>query len=319
MSFRLFIYYCAICGGWAAFFGWMFGRSTSWLLGAGGYIWHDTLMGFFAGFFIALGLGLVDALWNLSIRQPVQIFMRVAAAIMVGAFGGLLGGTIGGTIFSFVSVENPSLILQAIGGIGFTFGWTLVGFLIGCSIGFFELLTSVVKRKDIRGSIKKLIKAVVGGTVGGILGGILAFLLNSGIKAVLAGQTAQSLWSPTAIGLVILGMCIGLLIGLAQVVLREAWVRVEAGFRPGREKILSKEKSTIGRAEACDIGLFGDPGTEKFHANIVAMGNRYFLEDAGTPGGTFLNGQRIMSRSPLNNGDLIQVGKNSLRFNSRRK
>ena len=27
MSFRLFIYYCALCGGWAAFFGWMLGRA----------------------------------------------------------------------------------------------------------------------------------------------------------------------------------------------------------------------------------------------------------------------------------------------------
>ena len=26
MSFRLFIYYCAICGGWAALVGWALGR-----------------------------------------------------------------------------------------------------------------------------------------------------------------------------------------------------------------------------------------------------------------------------------------------------
>ena len=59
-------------------------------------------------------------------------------------------------------------------------------------------------------------------------------------------------------GFVALGMCIGLLIGLAQVILKEAWVRVEAGFRAGREMILSKPEVTIGRAESCDIGLFGD-------------------------------------------------------------
>ena len=38
--------------------------------------------------------------------------------------------------------------------------------------------------------------------------------------------------SDLAIGLVILGLCIGLLIGLAQVILKEAWVKVEGASGP---------------------------------------------------------------------------------------
>ena len=74
--------------------------------------------------------------------------------------------------------------------------------------------------------------------------------------------------SSLAIGLVILGLCIGLLIGLAQVVLKEAWLKVESGFRAGREVMLSKDETTIGRAESCDIGLFGDNTIERLHARI---------------------------------------------------
>ena len=43
-------------------------------------------------------------------------------------------------------------------------------------------------------------------------------------------------------------------IPLAQVVLKEAWIKVEAGFRPGREIMLSKDETLIGKAEGCDIG-----------------------------------------------------------------
>jgi len=116
-----------------------------------------------------------------------------------------------------------------------------------------------------------------------------------------------------------LGLCIGLLIGLAQIILKEAWIRVESGFRSGRELIVSKDLLTIGRAENCDIGLFGDPGVEKLHAKIVQRGGEYLIEDAGTPGGTFVNDRRIGGATPLRDGDAIRVGKCVLRFGERRK
>ena len=82
-----------------------------------------------------------------------------------------------------------------------------------------------------------------------------------------------------------LGLCIGLLIGVAQVILKEAWVKVEAGFRPGRELIVSKGEIVIGRAESCDIGLFGDNSVERTHARILRKGDRYLLVDSDTAGG----------------------------------
>ena len=109
--------------------------------------------------------------------------------------------------------------------------------------------------------------------MGGILGGILAYAVQ-----VVLGQAGAcsrqgrptALWTPTGWGFVALGMCIGLLIGLAQVILKEAWIKVEVGFRAGREMILTKEKTTIGRAESCDIGLFGDNQIEKLQRQYRA-------------------------------------------------
>jgi hypothetical protein len=305
----MFIYYCALCGGWAAFFGWMFGRVTSFV--SLPLIIDQGLKGMFVGVFIALALSLVDALWNLSLKQFQQVAMRVGVAVLVGFFGGLLGGIIGQALYG--------LFGGFVGFVFLIFGWTLTGFLIGASVGIFEMLMALSTNKDIIGASKKEIKAVIGGTAGGFLGGILALMLKVSWDAIFSGKDSNLLWSPWATGFVALGMCIGLLIGLAQIILKEAWIRVEAGFRPGREKILSKERTTIGRAEACDIGLFGDPNVEKLHAAIVQAGNRYFVEDVGTPGGTFLNEQRVVGRLPLRSGDRIRMGRNVLCFQETQK
>src|SRR5690606_25593969 len=130
----------------------------------------------------------------------------------------------------------------------------------------------------------------------------------------------ENLRSGLTVGFVILGTAIGLFVGLAQVFLKEAWVRVEAGFRPGRELMLSKEETTIGRAESCDIGLFGDSNVEKLHCQIFVKSNRYFLADGNTPAGTMVNDKRV-GKEPvaLRDGDMIQVGRNVLRFGEREK
>jgi pSer/pThr/pTyr-binding forkhead associated (FHA) protein len=112
---------------------------------------------------------------------------------------------------------------------------------------------------------------------------------------------------------------IGLAVSLTQVMLREAWVRVEAGFRPGRQLLLTKPATVIGRAESCDVGLFGDPAVEKVHARITREGERWVVSDAGTPSGTLVNGQRISGPTPLRSGDRIQVGASVLSFDVRAK
>ncbi len=179
------------------------------------------------------------------------------------------------------------------------------------------MITSLLRQADTSGAIRKLVNGLLGGLLGGTLGGALAFLLREVWKKLLHGDDVESLWAPTALGFVALGMCIGLLVALTHVVLKDAWVRVEAGFRAGRELILSKEKTTIGRGEQCDIGLFGDNMVEKVHARIVQAGGRYYVEDASSPSGTFVNDQPAAGRVALRSGDRIRVGRSVLCFRER--
>lgn len=298
MSFRLFIYYCAVIGGWAGFFGWALGR---YLAPAGSDLIEAGLKGLFLGLMVAFGLGLVDSLWNIGLRQVGTLMMRLGVAIGVGSVGGFFGGLLGQ---SLLFINEPTF---------FIIGWTFTGLLVGASIGAFEFVSSMMKKQDEKQALGKLTKCVTGGTIGGALGGIAAWIIRLTFSGVFDDtKTAEWLWGPTAIGFAALGACIGLLVGLAQVILKEAWVKVEAGFRPGREMIIAKEKVTIGRAEGSDIPLFGDSGVEKAHALIVIDGNRYYLVDSDTPGGTFVNDQKINGRVPLRSGDLIKMGNKSL-------
>lgn len=372
MSFRLFIYYCALCGGWAALAGFFFGlvSPTNAIPSAG-------VKGMFLGMSIALALGMVDAVFVLGGRRIGQIIMRVGTAVLLGCVGGMVGGMLGQLLLGWSGAQS------ALAGIFFVFGWTFTGLLVGTAVGAFELLSNVVREKnlnmgirvvlllllilgtalsatlgvlglgfsnsvliilsafflitaivaalilsavlgkdlgkDFRSARAKLVKCLSGGAIGGLLGGVLAFALKIVWAGVFTGKDADTLWSPTATGFVALGMCIGLLVGLAQVILKEAWIKVEAGFRPGRELILGKEITTIGRGEGCDLGLFGDMECEKMHARIVLAGHQYFVEDTGTPGGTYVNDHRVNGRSPLKTGDVIRVGKSLVRFREKRK
>jgi hypothetical protein len=294
MSFRLFIYYCALCGGWAALVAWalvfalgLTGDTVNTYLGS-------TLIAGILGLLVAAGVGALDALLNAG---GTQRLWRVVVCLSIGCLGGVLGGLVA------EGLDQVNHYLRVV-------GWMLVGTVIGSSVGIFDLFRALRSGEQPGMAARKVVNGLVGGALGGLTGGLFFEVLTSQLDLPRSGL---------AIGLVVLGLCIGLMIGLAQVILREVWLRVEAGFRPGRELIVSKGEITLGRAESCDLGLFGDPGIERLHARILHQGRHYLLADAGTPGGTFLNEQRITQPSPLRSGDAIRVGKSVVRFGERRK
>jgi hypothetical protein len=309
MSFRLFIYYCTLVGAWAAFVGWALAR----LIAPQDVVAEATTYGLFLGLTIAFGLSLLDALWNFSVGQFVSIFARVAAAMLVGLIGSAACSGIAGLLFRYLAPR-----LGFFGDVFFILGWIGLGFMVGISVSVFDLFAGLA-RKDVRGPLTKVIKCTAGGVAGGAIGGLIAWLLRFQVGRVLGDASGNSFWTPSAYGFVSLGALIGLLVGLSQVFLMEAWIKIEAGFRPGRDLILSRDRTTIGRAEGCDIALFGDNGVEKEHALIVLDRGGYYLEPLPHTPGTYINELPIATRTRLATGDLIRVGKSLLRFNERRK
>jgi hypothetical protein len=304
MSFRLFIYYCALCGGGGAYLGWALGRVVTAPPGA----IAQGLKGLFLGLCVALALGLLDAAWNLSLSRTLDVFGRVFTAVVVGSMGGLLGGLLGQVLYE----HTPHAGFKVL-------GWALTGLLVGVSLSVFDLMVGVLQGQDPRGALRKVRNGVLGGTAGGLLGGCLDLGLHALFGEVFAEKPVERLWAPSAWGFVALGACIGLLIGLAQVILKEAWLRVEAGFRPGREWLVTKPEIVLGRAEACDIGLFGDAAVALQHARIRRVGEAFVLADLGTATGTYVNDEPLHGPRELRSGDSIRLGRSVVRFGLRRK
>ncbi|GBD35429.1 FHA domain-containing protein FhaB [bacterium HR36] len=304
MSFRLYVYYMALGGAWAALVAW----GVSWIVfgSAGQTDWWKLLLeasgkGSLLGAFLGALLGALDALSSSGGRVSA-IAPRAGVGLLLGGLAGLVGGGIGQAL-AFIT-EYLRIV-----------GWLVAGALIGLAISVWDLVMLLLARQKTQGALRKLRNGALGGVVGGVLGG-LALLIIGQLLTPLLSRT-QTPISPAAIGWTILGALIGLAIGLAQVILRDAWVIVESGFRPGRDILISKPVVTIGRAEGCDIGLYGAKGVEKNHARILMDGAEYFIEDCQTPGGTFVNEKRIAEKQRLQSGDRIRVGECVLLFRAR--
>lgn len=68
----------------------------------------------------------------------------------------------------------------------------------------------------------------------------------------------------------------------------------------------------IGRGSDCDI-QFTARNVSRRHALIRQSGDDWFIQDQGSAGGTFVNGERVQARR-LSSGDQITIGDHTLRF-----
>ena len=76
---------------------------------------------------------------------------------------------------------------------------------------------------------------------------------------------------------------------------------------PNRQFALTNTETVIGRDPQADISLHF-PGISRRHARIAIAGDQVTLEDLGSKNGTWLRGQRIVTRTPLCDGDELTIG-----------
>jgi hypothetical protein len=82
----------------------------------------------------------------------------------------------------------------------------------------------------------------------------------------------------------------------------------------GKRMALGKTGGVIGRSRDCDITL-SDPNVSRHHAQIKADGRGgWTIEDLGSTNGVKVGGRRISGRTPISDGDRIDVGTVDVRF-----
>ena len=82
---------------------------------------------------------------------------------------------------------------------------------------------------------------------------------------------------------------------------------VQQGPRAGQAFDLNRPVVTIGREAGNDIVL-DDPQVSRHHARLTLQGASYMIEDLGSTNGSFINGRRVMTPTPLNPGDKLGLG-----------
>jgi sigma-B regulation protein RsbU (phosphoserine phosphatase) len=82
-------------------------------------------------------------------------------------------------------------------------------------------------------------------------------------------------------------------------------ILIEAAGRQRRVSI-STFPFSLGRSDECDAAI-PDVRVSRVHARIVKVDDAYFIVDAGSRHGTFVNGER-RERAPLSNKDEVRLG-----------
>jgi len=239
---------------------------------------------------------------------------------LIGAAGGILGMTFGNAFYNGMrslaggspygpqlpadvpaearlpSAPGPLSFLLLLIGRGF--GWALIGAFIGLSQG---VATS---------STKKMTNGVVGGFIGGGLGGsvfeILVWMNKGGVANFPPGMIRF-------IGFAITGAAIGLFIGFIEEVAKKAWLVRLVGTNEGKQYVIDRPVTVLGRSELVDLPVFGDPDVAERHATITRQGARLSIEDLGSYSGTRVNDKPV-SKEMLRDRDMIMIGKTRFLF-----
>ena len=175
------------------------------------------------GLGIALALTLAQAHY---LRRPL-LSASVAVSAAVGLGAGLGAGVAGQLLFVMTAESGSEAAARAV-------SWTALGLLLGWVTSY-----AIPNLGPLRGS--------VGGAIGGFLGVLLYLVLASTLGngvARLAGATA-------------LGFCVGLMIGVSEMVFRKAWLKIQFGPRETRTVTLGSEPITIGSQSGCSVLVHG--------------------------------------------------------------
>lgn len=95
-------------------------------------------------------------------------------------------------------------------------------------------------------------------------------------------------------------------------------IKVHADYKGLKsETFIHREDFFIGRLAGefrPEVALNLDLRVAGKHARVRRRGARWWLEDLGTQGGTFVNGERLTGSHPLTPGDVVRVGSTKLTF-----
>jgi len=286
MNRRMRTYYYAVLGA----IGGLIGSQVSDLLGlsfTGIFSMNLAIVGALIGLIIGLFVGLTEGALT---RNPIQALKSGLFSALLGLVAGAVGLLLSEYLFQFVGA----------GIIGRSLGWGIFGLLIGLAEG-------IVGRTQAW-------KGMLGGFIGGAVGGILLELTLVQFRT--GSQTGK------AVGLMLLGACVGAFISLIAVLLSRAWLEVKSGKLKGTEFMLDKfiakgfPSVAIGSSPLKSEIVLPDPDIAPQHAMLTGDGMAFNLKDMSLSG-TYINNRKV-ERVQLADGQRIRMGNTEMVYHERR-
>lgn len=227
---------------------------------------YASILGFYLGFF----LGASEGLLSLDRR-------KLARGLLFGSIAGVLGG--------FFGVLGGNFLFTLIGRswIGRCLGWSVFGALLGVAPGM------ALKQVD------RAARGFLGGAVGGFAGGFVFITVATLFELAIYGRM---------LSIPLLGLIIGACYGLAEQLLRRAWLTVLSGSAEGYEFALSTT-ATIGSGQRADLRLVSDPPLPGVGIELTLTDGRYVLKKLDLDQVTVNN--KPVETAVLADGDLIRV------------
>lgn len=253
----------------------------------------------------------IGAADGLICRLPQRAFICGAVGLAVGSLGGIISTLMAAIVYAGLNTLAMQQMDSSEGSLK-TLGFTIQ--LAGRSLawGFAGLAMGLGQGIAMRSS-RLLVYGLTGGVIGGLLGGLLFDPID---LILLGGDKPSSHWS-RLIGLAVIGSSVGAMIGLVELLAREAWLRMTEGPLAGKEFLIFKNVINIGASPKSDIYLFKDPMVADHHAVIRAIGDGCEIE-ARQPHHPILINDRSVPRTRLRHGDTVTIGRTTFVFQQRK-
>jgi len=257
---------------------------------------------------VGLFIGSAD---GLVCRLPRRALLCGLVGLLVGLVGGFVSGLIASLAYAPLNAlamrmsEGSSVFVSTFGFIvqliGRSLAWAVAGLAMGLGQGI------ALRSK------KLLFYGLIGGVVGGLFGG----LLFDPIDMILVGSDQPSAHWSRLIGFVVIGLGVGGMIGVVELLARDAWMRMTQGPLTGKEFLLFKDTMSIGSSPRSDIYLFNDPLVAEHHALLRAVGDECEIESRHSTH-PVLHNSRSVSRARLRHGDTVTIGRTAFVFQQRK-
>lgn len=256
---------------------------------------------------IGLFIGAID---GLVCRLPRRAALCGAVGFLVGGVGGFVSTVIA----TLAYIPLNQLAEAQMGDSGSMTGFAFMIQMVGRSLAWGIAGTAMGLGQGLALRSKRL---VLYGLIGGIVGGLFGGLLFDPIDMILLPPDKPSAWLSRLIGLAVIGASVGAMIGVVELLARDAWLRMTQGPLTGKEFFLFKDLMRIGSSPRSDVYLFNDAAVAKQHASIRTLGDEFEIE-AHEVTSPVLHNTRPVQHARLRHGDTITIGRTSFVFQRRK-